>query len=361
MRYKLNVNGDFSRDLAFWIGRYIHHKLTTLSNHRVLDKGEILACIHALHSHSLSIQAIKTICKKARNAGLIGIATYANPLFKLYEYLTQTHFSNTLKTLENIDEEMMSDFLSIETSALSNASKKNYRIAIIGFFGYIDRQNEENGKSYVFNITLKINALRGLSGQKLPAFLSESELERFLKSIDEAPLSPAVATRDKLIIKFIVYTGIRISEALHLRHKDILPMQDCYALQIRGKGNKPRVVMIKAIHVNDKLSIWLKERSSYEPQNDLLFCNARGKALSQSYLYRQIESILLHAGIRKEKNGAHMLRHSFATLLYQKKHDLIMVQEALGHANLNTSRIYTHFDKARLQEAATIMDHFNQD
>lgn len=51
-----------------------------------------------------------------------------------------------------------------------------------------------------------------------------------------------------------------------------------------------------------------------------------------------------------------MLRHSFATLLYQQKHDLVMVQEALGHADLNTSRIYTHFDKERLQEVVNAMD-----
>jgi len=51
-----------------------------------------------------------------------------------------------------------------------------------------------------------------------------------------------------------------------------------------------------------------------------------------------------------------MLRHSFATKLYQKNKDLILVQEALGHADLNTSRIYTHFDKDRLKAAASVMD-----
>lgn len=67
-----------------------------------------------------------------------------------------------------------------------------------------------------------------------------------------------------------------------------------------------------------------------------------------------VENILITAGIRKEKNGAHMLRHSFATLLYQKHHDLILVQEALGHADINTSRIYTHFDKEKLKRTMDI-------
>ena len=69
-----------------------------------------------------------------------------------------------------------------------------------------------------------------------------------------------------------------------------------------------------------------------------------------------MEKMLLVAGIRKEKNGAHMLRHTFATLLYQKNRDLVLVQEALGHADLNTSKIYTHFDKERLKIAANTMD-----
>ncbi len=49
-----------------------------------------------------------------------------------------------------------------------------------------------------------------------------------------------------------------------------------------------------------------------------------------------------------------MLRHTFATLLYKKQKDLVLVQEALGHASLNTSRIYTHFDNDKLKLAAQV-------
>ena len=78
--------------------------------------------------------------------------------------------------------------------------------------------------------------------------------------------------------------------------------------------------------------------------------------LSQAYIYKNVENILKYVGIKKEKMGAHMLRHSFATLLYQRHKDLVLVQEALGHADLNTSRIYTHFDKDQLLKAASLMD-----
>ena len=353
MKYPLNYKDEFSQTLLFWITRFIRYKLTTLSNHQVLNKEMILQAINALSNDEISsIKQLESLCKSVRKAGMIGINTYSTPLLKLYTFLTQGNFH----TMESIDEEVLSDFLSVETSTLSNASKKNYRIALIGLFGYIDKQNELEGKSYVYDITLKITALQGKSGQKLPAYLNQDELERFLQAIDEAELGEKVAARNKLIIKLIVYTGIRVSEALSLRRKDIYPHLDCYIIQIRGKGNKPRVAMIRQSHIQNLLDVWLTQRPSFAPLHDLLFCNTKGKALTQSYIYQNVEKILTQAGIRKEKNGAHMLRHSFATLLYQQKHDLVMVQEALGHADLNTSRIYTHFDSERLREVVGVMD-----
>ncbi len=356
MKYPLNYKNEFSSSLLFWITRFIRYKLTTLSNHQVNDKSSILQAINTLSNDKISnIDELENICKKARKAGMIGINTYSTPLLKLYAFLTQS----SIDTMEDIDEEVLSDFLSVETSTLSNASKKNYRIALIGFFGYIDKQNESDGASYVYDITLKISSLQGKSGQKLPSFLNQKELEQFLQAIDKSQLGEKVAARNKLIIKLIVYTGIRVSEALNLRCKDILPAKDCYLISIRGKGNKPRVVMIRQSHIQNLLNTWLTQRLGFSPMHDLLFCNAKGKALTQSYIYKNVENILTQAGIRKEKNGAHMLRHSFATLLYQQKHDLVMVQEALGHSDLNTSRIYTHFDMERLQEVVSVMDNIS--
>lgn len=358
MKYPLHYTDDFSSTLLFWITRFIRYKLTTLSNHQVRDKAKILDAINSINNDEVhSIEALSEICKSVRKAGMIGINTYSTPLLKLHTFLTQDIL---IDSMESIDEEVLSDFLSIETSTLSHASKKNYRIALIGFFGYIDKQNAHDGKSYVYDISLNISALKGKSGQKLPAFLSQDELDKFLQAVDNAQLSPKILARNKLIIKLIVYTGIRVNEALNLKRKDIIPAQDCYLVQIRGKGNKPRVVMIRKNHIQNLLDVWLEQRSTLVPKQDLLFCNAKGAALTQSYIYQIVENILTEAGLRKEKNGAHMLRHSFATLLYNQKHDLILLQEALGHADLNTSRIYTHFDKERLHEVTDVMDTLNK-
>lgn len=351
MRYDLDFCDTFDKTLLFWIERFVRNKLTTLSNSNVNDKDKLASIIQELVRGTKSIDDLKILVKSARNIGLSGINTYFNPLVKLYDFLNNLG----LASLKEVDEELLSDFLASSTSGLSDATKKNHRIALLALFTYIDKQNENmDGTSYLFKIELKNwGGLRGQSGSKLPAYMNKEEITRFLDSINSFEFSLETAYRNRLILKMIIYTGIRVSEMLNLRLKDIFKEDDVYVMQVRGKGNKPRVVMIKSSIIESDLQNWLNVRVC---NDDLLVCNKKGNRLTQAYVSRIVENILISAGIRKEKNGAHMLRHSFATLLYQKHHDLILVQEALGHADINTSRIYTHFDKDRLRATTNLLD-----
>ena len=354
MRYPIDFKDDFPSNLLFWIERFVYSKINTLSNHQVNNKKSILKSMESLRKGTNNIEELQEICKECRNIGLIGINTYINPLLKLYEYLTYL----VLSSLSEIDEEMLKEFLTIHTSSLSDATKKNYRIVVINFFSFIDKQNEDDkGDSYIFRIELKNwGGLKGKSGEKLPSHMNEKEVYRFIAGIENFPFKHEdLGARNRLLLKIIIYTGIRVGEALNLKIKDINLEGDFYILQVKGKGNKPRVVMIKAKNIANDFSLWVNSRP-YEIESELLFCNHKGKKLTQSYVSRIVEQVLITNGIRKEKNGAHMLRHSFATLLYQKSQDLVLVQEALGHANLNTSRIYTHFDKSKLKKTTEIME-----
>ncbi|WP_187857823.1 tyrosine recombinase XerH [Helicobacter pylori] len=353
MKHPLEELKDPIENLLLWIGRFLRYKCTSLSNSQVKDQNKVFECLNELNQ-ACSANQLEKVCKKARNAGLLGINTYALPLLKFYEYTKKI----SLKSLKSIDEVLLTEFLSVYTGGLSLATKKNYRIALLGLFSYIDKQNQdENEKSYIYNITLKnISGVNQSAGNKLPTHLNNEELEKFLEGIDKIEMSAKVRARNRLLIKIIVFTGMRSNEALQLKIKDFTLENGCYTILIKGKGDKYRAVMLKAFHIESLLKEWLIERELYPVKNDLLFCNQKGSALTQAYLYKQVERIINFAGLRREKNGAHMLRHSFATLLYQKRHDLILVQEALGHASLNTSRIYTHFDKQRLEEAASIWE-----
>ncbi|EKA1452384.1 tyrosine-type recombinase/integrase, partial [Campylobacter jejuni] len=331
----------------FWLAKYVKFKLNSLSNKELKNPQALAEVNFDLTKGVKNIEELDALAKKARNAGLSGVNTYFNPLKKVFEYLN----FYKLYSLKQIDEELIVEVLASITGALSDASKKNYRIAVINFFDFLDKQNEEDEKAHIFDINLKNWAgIAGYKGVKLPEFMSEEELKKFLDAIENADFKNNTI-RNKLIIKIIIFTGIRVSEAIDIKMGDISEENDLYIIRIRAKGNKYRVVMIKKELIYDLLK---NVSINYMSKDALLFVNKKGTPLTQSYVSRIVEQLLFRAGIRKQKNGAHMLRHTFATLLYKKQKDLILVQEALGHASLNTSRIYTHFDNDKLKLAAQV-------
>lgn len=349
MRYPIDCEETFNKTILFWLTRFLRNKMTSLSNRQVTDKNRLAQIIKELILGFDTLDELRIVIKEARNIGINSIHVYYIPLEKLC-YFLESYGASSMK---EIDEELLSDFLASETSNLSDATKKNYRIAIMTFFSYIDKQNEEkNGNAYRYGIELKNwGGLSGKSGQKLPSYMQKDEVQKFIQAIHDFPFSIKIANRNRLIIKIILYTGIRVSEALNISMKDFTKDGDSYIIRVRGKGNKPRIVMIKEHIISEDLQNWLGIRIC---NHDLLVCNQKGNILTQAYVSRLVEKILLSVGIRKEKNGAHMLRHTFATLLYQNSKDLILVQESLGHADINTSRIYTHFDKERLKKTTDI-------
>ena len=347
MKYPLDCEENFEKSFLFWLARFIQFKLSSLSNKELKNQQALIEVNSKLRRNIKNIDELDALVKKARNAGLSGVNTYFNPLKKIFEYL----LFYKLYSLKQIDETLMIEILASVTGSLSDASKKNYRIAVINFFGFLDKQNEEENKAHIFDITLKNwSGLAGLRGVKLPEFMSEDELKKFLDAIENANFK-ANTIRNKLIIKIIIFTGIRVSEAISIKMGDISEESDLYTIRIRSKGNKYRIVMIKKDLIADLLK---NIKINFLSKDALLFVNKKGGALTQAYVSRVVEQLLFQAGIRKKKNGAHMLRHTFATLLYKKQKDLILVQEALGHSNLNTSRIYTHFDNDKLKLAAEV-------
>jgi integrase/recombinase XerD len=171
MKYLLDKKKTLEKSLLFWCDKFIRNKLTNLSNRHIKDKEYFTHILQTLAKGTNNIDELQNIVKDVRNIGLSGINTYFNPIYKLYNYLKPLE----LKSMMQIDEELLSDFLAIHTSTLSDASKKNHRIALISFFGYIDKQNFSNPdnetNAYLFNIELKNwGGIKGKSGTKLPSF-----------------------------------------------------------------------------------------------------------------------------------------------------------------------------------------------
>lgn len=88
-------------------------------------------------------------------------------------------------------------------------------MAILSFFKFIDKQNEEaNGSAHQFRIELKNwGGLGGHKGEKLPAHMYKEELGRFFQAIEETEFKGYAQAKNRLLIKTMLYSGMRVSEA----------------------------------------------------------------------------------------------------------------------------------------------------
>ena len=190
--------------------------------------------------------------------------------------------------------------------------------------------------------------------RKLPVVLHQHEMEKLLdqptKAIDvKKGATMRLRLRDKAILEFLYATGVRISELIGMKRKNLL--LEVGLVRVIGKGQKERVVPIgeKAIKSVEEYLSDLRPKLANQNSQDVLFLNRRGRQLSRMGLWKILRKYVNKAGIKK-KVSPHTIRHSFATHLLEGGADLRAVQEMLGHADISTTQIYTHLDREYLKE-----------
>ncbi|WP_053228361.1 site-specific tyrosine recombinase/integron integrase [Spirochaeta cellobiosiphila] len=172
----------------------------------------------------------------------------------------------------------------------------------------------------------------------LPDYLFYDEIQKLIDNCDDS----FEGLRDRLLIEVLYSSGMRISEALNLKQKEI----GSNKIKIKGKGNKERYVFIGNKCRNTMERYLNKEETRL---SDYLFMDSDGRRLSSQKASSIIKSLAVKSGLRKNVTP-HVLRHSFATHLMNEGADLRIVQELLGHSNLSTTQIYTHMSTNRLNE-----------
>ena len=169
-----------------------------------------------------------------------------------------------------------------------------------------------------------------------PCALDHRAQLRYLRAVQARP-SP----RDQALALVPFYAGARISEIVALDIDDVARSARKGVLRILGKGERVRQVPIHP-QLHAALNDWLAERADWPGANDTpaLFLNQRGQRLSVRGAHDIITSIAAAAGL-DDDTTVHILRHTFATTLVRGGTDLVIVAELLGHARLETTRIYT--------------------
>lgn len=265
------------------------------------------------------------------------LSSYKLDLDKYTKYLK----ANSIDSIDKVSYELLSDyFAQLFDLGLESSSISRYLSAIRGLHSFLF-----NEKMISENISDIIELPK--QTRKLPDVLSYEEIKLLLATIDTR--KPA-GIRDKAIVEVLYACGLRVSELINLKQRDVIAEMEI--VRVFGKGSKERYVPIGSSALAN-IDTYKKEARIHFLKSmetgDILFLNQRGKPLTRAYIWKMLKETAAIAGIKKSIHP-HTLRHSFATHLIEGGADLRAVQEMLGHSDISTTQIYTHIDNAYIKE-----------
>ncbi len=178
--------------------------------------------------------------------------------------------------------------------------------------------------------------------RKLPTFLTQEEIIFFLEVIENR--------KHKLMISLLYSAGLRVSELLDLKVRD-LELSKNHGWVRDGKGGKERPFII-AERIRLDLENWLFEQRLNDC--DYLFGN-KGRKMSTQTVRKIIHNTKKKARIKKNI-GPHSLRHSFATHFLEQGNALTELQPLLGHSRIETTLVYSHMASPQLLKMQSPFD-----
>lgn len=182
----------------------------------------------------------------------------------------------------------------------------------------------------------------GKRAKRLPRVLSQDEVHRLLAAVKRPKQRVALATA--------YATGLRVCEVTRLRAEDI--DSDRMLINVIGKGNKERVVMLSKVLLSSLRRYW----QTHRPRRPWLFPgNTTGQPICVKTLQVACKKAREAAGLGKRVTP-HTLRHSFATHLLEAGTDLRTVQALLGHVRISTTALYTHVQRHKIAATKSPLD-----
>lgn len=268
------------------------------------------------------------------------IPAHRHLLFILAQELSIRGFSRrTIKSYLSINRHFL-NFINKSAKEITTDDIKTYLL-------YLKGQRQTNTSLNLVISALKFyyqqilkrkiffNIKRPKREKHLPVVLTRDEIKRLIDSIANL--------KHRLLIAISYGAGLRVSEAVSLKVKDI----DFAGLTIhirQAKGGKDRLTVF-----SEKLKVDLLKFITEKDKDDLVFTSERGGKLTERTAQKVFEYSLKRAEIKKDATF-HSLRHSFATHLLENGVDIRYVQELLGHQSIKTTQIYTNVTNPQLKK-----------
>lgn len=265
------------------------------------------------------------------------ILAYQGDLEEFISFTAQQYGSTVLG---EISHHHIRSWLAVMKDRGLTARSINRKISTLkSFFRFYMKQGELELSPMAKIITPK-------SGKKLPSFVREEDTVNLMKSLERSA-EDWKSLNAKMLITIFYATGMRLSELLGLRERQI----DFEKAQIRvlGKGNKERIIPVSRELLRQIRDYADQKKVLYEKAEDYLLITEKGKKLYPKYAWLLVNTYL---GLTTtlEKKSPHVLRHSFATHLMNNGAGLNAVKELLGHSSLAATQVYTHTTIGKLKD-----------
>jgi integrase/recombinase XerC len=274
-----------------------------------------------------------------RNASDYTKKSYREDLFTLNSYLTNKNHGRAVQVTA-ITTPLLRGYVAWLSEQKYEPSTISRRLASLrSFFKFCQREEivEQNPAAPLRNPR---------QHRRLPHFLSTKEVNQLLMAPPEGTVA---GIRDRAILETMYSTGVRVGELVALSDDDVDESQQI--IHVLGKGKKERIAPLGSFCLR-AIADWLEVRNVNVPEGAPvpLFTNKFGTRLTTRSVARMLEKYIAQTGL-DDRTSPHTLRHSFATHLLDNGADIRSVQELLGHANLQTTQIYTHVSAASLRAA----------
>ncbi len=262
------------------------------------------------------------------------ISNYKRDIEYFFSFLQDKKITN----IKNVKYQDIRDYLiHLHNHQYSKKTISRYISSLRTFFKYLYGESAVSSNPMVLVSNPKLD-------KRLPVFLYTNDLEQLLAS---PSLDNIYGIRDSLILELLYSTGIRVSELVNIKLKNI-NFND-KQIKILGKGNKERYVLYGDI-CSQKLIKYLN--NSREILNikgsEYLILGRNGTKLTTRFIELLLKKYQQQANI-KINVTPHTLRHTFATHLLDGGADLKTVQELMGHESLSSTQVYTHITNERLR------------
>ena len=255
--------------------------------------------------------------------------------YDINEFFKEFKYNDT----EEILPTDIGDFVRIQSKNKMATSTIARRLSSLKNF-YIFLEKED----FIHVPMTDVEAPRG--SKHLPSILTVEQVEKLLEAPD---LDKAEGQRDRAMLEIMYASGLRVSELLSLKMKNISFERNI--INVIGKGSKQRKVPFGEF-AKEYLVNYLEHGRKKNPgaRTDYIFLNRYGKPVSRQYFFLQVKKYAEQVGI-EEEISPHTLRHCFATHLLESSADIRTVQEMLGHSNIATTQIYLNISTRRILEA----------